>query len=158
MIDFNNYIKYFFLIDENTGKITRTDRPNSNGSLDKDGYLIIKIKTKQFKAHRLAWFLYYDEWPNGEIDHINRIRTDNSKSNLRVTDRIGNVSNTKRNPNKETNHIGIYIDKTKNLRKRYATKYNKKTYRFLTLTEAVNFKKSKNGINALPITQPTKIY
>lgn len=140
MTDIEKYIKATFSIDENTGIITRIDRSNSNGSYDKDGYLIIKIKTKQFKSHRLAWFLYYNEWPTNEIDHINRIRTDNRKCNLRITDRIGNIKNTYRKPNKDTNQVGIYIDKTKGLNKIYALKYNKKTFRFYTLQEAINFK------------------
>lgn len=140
MIDIEKYIKSTFSIDENTGIINRIDRSNSNGSYDKDGYLIIKIKTKQFKSHRLAWFLYYNEWPSGEIDHINRVRTDNRKSNLRITDRIGNVKNTYRKPNKDTNQRGIYLDKTKGLKKIYALKYKSKTYRFYSLQEAINFK------------------
>jgi len=140
MKDIEQYILANFSIDENTGIITRLDRANSNGSYDKDGYLIIKIKTRQYKSHRLAWFLYYHEWPNGEIDHINRIRTDNKKCNLRVTDRLGNIKNTYRKPNKETNVRGIYIDKTKGLRKVFALKYKDKTYRFYTLNEAINFK------------------
>lgn len=140
MIDIEKYIKCTFSIDENTGIITRIDRSNSNGSYDKDGYLIIKIKTKQFKSHRLAWFLYYNEWPQGEIDHINRIRTDNRKCNLRITDRIGNIKNTYRKPNKDTNQVGIYIDKTKGLNKIYALRYKSKIYRFYTLQEAINFK------------------
>ena len=64
------------------GTITRDDRKNSLGSYDKDGYLILKIKGKQFKAHRIAWLLNYGEFPKGEIDHINRCRTDNRIENL----------------------------------------------------------------------------
>jgi hypothetical protein len=141
MKDINQYILLNFSIDENTGVITRMDRANSNGSYDKDGYLIIKIKTKQFKSHRLAWFLYYNEWPNGEIDHINRVRTDNRKCNLRVTDRLGNVMNINRAANKDTNVVGVYIDKTKGLKKVFALRHKRKTFRFYTLDEAINFKK-----------------
>jgi hypothetical protein len=48
------YIKKYFIYNQD-GTFTRTDRKNSNGSLDKDGYLIIKIKGKQYKAHRLVY-------------------------------------------------------------------------------------------------------
>ena len=53
------------------------------GSLDRDGYLKIKHKNKMYQAHRLAWFLFYGEWPLHEIDHINGDRTDNRIVNLR---------------------------------------------------------------------------
>lgn len=135
-----NYITNHFLINELTGEIERNDRKNSTGSFDKDGYKIIKIKGKQIKSHRLAWFLYYGEFPNMEIDHINRNRTDNRKSNLRLATRKENVNNTTKKVNPETNQIGIYIDKTDGLLKKYALKLNNKTYRFYSIEEAINFK------------------
>jgi len=125
-----------------TGNIKHKLRRNSDGSLDKDGYLILKIKGKQFKAHRLAWTFYYGKEPNGVIDHINRIKTDNRIENLRDTTQQINILNTVRYPNKETGEIGIYIDKTSGLNKKYALKKNKKTYRFYTLEEALSFKNS----------------
>ena len=48
------YIRKHFTYNPDTGIITRNDRSNSNGSYDKDGYLIIKVKTRQIKAHRIA--------------------------------------------------------------------------------------------------------
>jgi len=62
------HINNYFSINEDTGEIKRTDRRNSNGSLDKDGYLIYKIKSKQIKSHRLAWYLYYGKFPEKEKD------------------------------------------------------------------------------------------
>lgn len=137
------YIKKYFTYSPTDGTITRTDRKNSNGSLDKDGYLIIKIKTRQFKAHRIAWFLFYGEMPDREIDHLNHIRTDNRIENLRLADRKSNVSNIQRYPNKDTGVVGVYIDKaTKGLKKIFTTRINNKTFRFHTLEEAVKFRKS----------------
>lgn len=135
------YIKTHFTIDPNTGIISRDDRKNSNGSYDKDGYLILKIKGRQFKSHRIAWLLYYGRFPNIELDHINRVRTDNRKCNLREATRIENINNTLIRPNRDTNCIGIYIDKsTKGLKKVFTTRINNKTYRFLTLDEAKKFR------------------
>ncbi len=130
------YIKKHFQYNPESGLITRTDRKGGNGSYDKDGYLIIKVKGKQFKSHRLAWFLYYGEMPEDEIDHINRVRADNRIENLRDVDRAENVRNTTRKPNKDTGVVGVYIDKTKGLKKRFATRLNGKTYRFQTIEEA----------------------
>lgn len=125
------------------GKITRSDRKNSNGSIDTKGYLILKIKGKQFKAHRLAWFLYYGEFPDKVIDHINRNRLDNRISNLRNVSQGTNVNNTTRTINKNTGVVGVYYDRTKGLKKNFATGYNGKTYRFKCLEEAVEFRKQK---------------
>ena len=144
-LDVQTYLKKHFSIDPNTGRITRSDRRNSNGSYDKDGYLILKIKGKQYKAHRVAWFLYYGEFPSLEIDHIDRDRSNNRKSNLRVADRVLNTNNTHIHKNKDTGVIGVYLDKcTEGLKKVYTTRFNGKTYRFYTLLEAVNFRK-KHG-------------
>lgn len=133
------------------GKIFRDDRRNSNGSYDKDGYLIYKIKGRQIKAHRLAWFLCYKEFPRGEIDHINRIRDDNRIENLRIADRKTQIRNTTRKPNKDTGVVGIYLDKTtKGLLAKYTFHYQNKSYRFRTLEEAVEAKKElykNNGAN-----------
>ena len=116
------------------GVILRKDRKNSNGSYDKDGYLIYKIKGKQIKAHRLVWFLCYKEFPNGELDHINRIRDDNRIENLRIADRGLQHKNTTRKPNKDTGVVGIYLDKTtKGLLAKYSFHYKNKTYRFRSL-------------------------
>lgn len=134
-------IKRHFKYNPQTGEIKRLTRANSNGSKDKDGYLIIKFMRKQIKAHRLIWFLEYGFWPKGVIDHINGDKTDNRIKNLRDVPQSINVIDTKRQPNKETGYIGIYIDKTAGLKKRFATRHNKKTYRFLTINEAINFKK-----------------
>lgn len=123
------------------GVILRKDRKNSNGSYDKDGYLIYKIKGKQIKAHRLVWFLCYKEFPNGELDHINRIRDDNRIENLRIADRGLQHKNTTRKPNKDTGVVGIYLDKTtKGLLAKYSFHYKNKTYRFRSLQDAIKTK------------------
>ncbi|MBF1299651.1 MAG: HNH endonuclease [Parvimonas sp.] len=138
--NFKEYIFKNFSYNPLTGKITRNDRKNSNGSFDKDGYLIIKIKGKQFKAHRLAFLLYYGYFPKKEIDHINRIRTDNRILNLREVTRLENIKNITKKINENTGEVGIYLDKTKGLKKNICFKYKNKTYRFYSIEEAKNKK------------------
>lgn len=136
------HIRKYFIYNKD-GTFTRTDRMNSNGSFDKDGYLIIKIKGKQYKAHRLVFAYFNGRFPHGEIDHINRNRADNRIENLRECTRQQNVENTTRIPNPKTGVIGIYYDTcTKGLKKRYTFHFNGKTYRFLTLEEALAEKES----------------
>lgn len=137
------YIHKFFVYEN--GKLLRTDRKNSNGSIDRDGYLIIKIKGKQYKAHRLVYAYFNNEFPKGEIDHINRNKLDNRVENLRVVSRIENIKNRTILPNKNTGVEGVYIDNTKGLLKKLCFKYKKKTYRYYTVEEAI---KSKNALRS----------
>lgn len=137
------YIKnHFQCID---GQITRDDRKNSTGSLDKDGYLIIKVKQRQFKAHRIAWLLHYGEFPSCELDHINRNRLDNRIENLRESTRRQQIENRDLPLNKDTGVVGIYIDRTKGLKKKYTFSHKGKKYRFYSLKEAMEVKKCLNS-------------
>lgn len=140
-----NFITKHFSVNPFTGVITRDDRKGSKGHLDKDGYLILKVKQIAIKAHRLAWFLYYGYFPTKEIDHINRNRTDNRKCNLRQVNRSENIRNTTKIPNAKTGVIGVYYDATtRGLKRNYTTRVKRKTFRFRTLKEAVDFRKSNN--------------
>lgn len=73
------------------------------GCLSTYGYVVIKIGGKQVRAHRLAWFLTYAEWPVGEVDHINGNRSDNRLCNLRVVSRAGNSQN-RRAAHRDSSH------------------------------------------------------
>jgi hypothetical protein len=66
------------------------------GTHSKDGYLRICFKGKRFVlAHRVAWALFYGEWPKHDIDHINGVRSDNRICNLRSVTRTENLRNRK---------------------------------------------------------------
>lgn len=118
------YIKKWFIYNEN-GSFDRKDRKNSNGSYDKDGYLIIKIKGKQYKAHRLVFAFFYNRFPEEEIDHINRNRKDNRIQNLKECNRKENINNS------IGSGFGIYIAKTSNLKKNIVLNYRKKLIDFI---------------------------
>lgn len=57
------------------------------------GYSIVSVDAKQRYAHRLAWLYVYGQWPNGSIDHINGVRTDNRIQNLRDVSHKTNMQN-----------------------------------------------------------------
>lgn len=58
------------------------------------GYIELCIDYVTYRAHRLAWFYVYGEWPAGDIDHINRNRSDNRIANLRIATNSQNQANT----------------------------------------------------------------
>lgn len=62
-------------------------------SIDSCGYYRIAIKCREYKAQRLAWFYVTGKWPTHQIDHINRIKTDNRFSNLREATHSQNSCN-----------------------------------------------------------------
>ena len=57
------------------------------------GYLLIGIDGKRRLAHHLAWVLATGEQPSGDVDHINRDRSDNRIANLRCVARTENLLN-----------------------------------------------------------------
>jgi len=87
--------------DPNTGlfvnKIFRNVKAKAGdiaGTRTTDGYLAIQISGKKYQAHRLAWLYMTGDWPEHEIDHVNRLRDDNRWRNLRVVTRMENSHNT----------------------------------------------------------------
>ena len=101
------------LYDSNTGiftwKSTHSTRPLNGtvaGSLKKSGYTQIHIDNIIYQAHILAWFYVYGVWPEKELDHKNRIRSDNRIDNLRLASDYQQAHN--RNPHPNSNgYIGV---------------------------------------------------
>lgn len=52
------------------------------GTLDGDGYRIVRLHEVGYRIHRLIWFIENGNWPI-QIDHKNGIRTDNKIDNLK---------------------------------------------------------------------------
>ena len=77
------------------------------GSQNGSGYLLIQLQSRRYQAHRLAWLYMNGEWPKLDIDHINRIRTDNRISNLRAVTNKQNHQNRSKPSNNTSGHPGI---------------------------------------------------
>lgn len=78
------------------------------GSLDGGGYLSIRVCSRLYLAHRLAWLYTYGEWPKDQIDHINRNKTDNRIANLRDVSHKQNGQNASKPSNNTSGHTGVY--------------------------------------------------
>lgn len=87
--------------------------------IDKGGYASISINNKHKRLHRVIMNYngYYD------IDHINRNRLDNRKSNLRVCSRSENMHNSTDKLNTSTGYRGIYkVTNKQYVRDRYTAR------------------------------------
>ncbi len=71
------------------------------------GYFSLKILGRTYQAHRLAWALFYGSWPMEQIDHINRIRTDNRIINLRQATNRENSFNSRTPTNNTSGFLGV---------------------------------------------------
>jgi len=60
-----------------------------------NGYRYIKIGSKAYSEHRLAWLYMFGDWPAAEIDHVNQNRSDNRLENLREATHKQNAENRK---------------------------------------------------------------
>ena len=116
---------------QNLGKIA--------GSYDKDGYIVIKVDRKQYRAHNLAWMYVHGKFPDIILDHKDGVKDNNSICNLREVTYSENAWNQRR-AHKDSKHglIGVDYNKTK---KRYRARImvhgNRKTLGcFATAKEA----------------------
>jgi len=57
------------------------------------GHLHGRIWSKAYLAHRVAWAIYYGEWPSGAIDHRDRDKSNNKIKNLRLGNKSQNSAN-----------------------------------------------------------------
>lgn len=71
-------------------------------TLNDGGYIVITINRIKWYGHHLAWYFMTENIIQKpyELDHKNRIRTDNSFTNLRIATRSQNNINSKRKEGK----------------------------------------------------------
>jgi hypothetical protein len=96
-------LKEVLRYDDRTGEFYWLVQPGSRGDLinrragclSVPGYWVIVIDGKHHRAHRLAWLYVHGYFPK-ELDHKNRIKTDNRIANLREANRNQNLANQSR--------------------------------------------------------------
>ena len=94
------YVRY----EEKTGEFFSLKTGKKYKAIDKDGYLIIRVLDKNYRAARLAFLYMTGEMPKNTVDHIDRVKSNDAWKNLRdvtmsenklnmITARKGNSSN-----------------------------------------------------------------
>lgn len=86
----------------------KAEAGTSSTAKDRDGYLVVGIKGKLYRAHRVIWFYVHGSWPKGDIDHINRVKDDNRIHNLRDVTRSQNKQNQGPSKNCKSGIKGVY--------------------------------------------------
>lgn len=89
----------------------RADRPYAKGY--RCVWISIEGKSRQFCAHRIAFVLMTGRWPIDQIDHINRVRSDNSWSNLREANGAENSRNEGLRANNTSGLRGVGWNKSR---------------------------------------------
>ena len=113
-------LKKLYTYDEDSGIFTRNeDRGKYKaggiaGAVNSSGYIVIMINSKSYQAHRLAWLYTHGEMPNGDIDHLNHIRTDNRLCNIREVNRSENGRNKVITNRNKSGFHGVYWRKDDN--------------------------------------------
>lgn len=93
--------KEFVTYDPETGLFLSTGCKFSNkkqgepvGTVHKTkGYVYVTLKGKTYRAQRVAFLFMTGEWPKQQVDHINRVKTDNRWCNLRDVPAAINAQN-----------------------------------------------------------------
>jgi len=85
------------------------------GAVRPNGYIHIRIDKKYYLSHRLAWMFVHGNFPEWEVDHINRVRHDNRITNLRAAHPQQNQKNTKTRTDNTSGIKGVYWDARSNI-------------------------------------------
>lgn len=97
------YLREIFSYDPETGIIRWKKKINRRvvigkiaGSINysrNNARITIMIDYTNYKAHKIAWAIFYGEWPETEIDHRDTDGTNNRINNLRKATRSQNMAN-----------------------------------------------------------------
>lgn len=76
-----------------------------------NGYIVLRVKGRNYRAHRLVWLYVYGRWPTSLIDHINGVRNDNRLANLREATNAENMVNIGKQRNNTSGFKGVSLHK-----------------------------------------------
>lgn len=109
-------LKQLFNYDETTGVFTRRVAVGRHGchkagaiagTKTSRGYIVIGFDDQRCMAHRLAWLYVHGVLPTTDLDHINRNKSDNRISNLRLVNRSQNMHNVNLRKHNSSGYNGV---------------------------------------------------
>jgi hypothetical protein len=107
-------LRQWLAYDAETGRLTYKVRRGcmaagkEAGWLMDCGYISVRVAGRTYLAHRVAWLLVHGEWPKGDIDHVNGVKTDNRLANLRDVTTSVNCQNQRRaRRDNSTGYLGV---------------------------------------------------
>lgn len=107
------------------------------GSVGGAGYKIVVVDGRKYLAHRIVWLLTHGEDPGEfEVDHINRNKTDNRPSNLRLCNSVQNNLNSGPKSTNKSGIKGVHFDSRCSKRPWRAQYRRKRLGNFTTKEEA----------------------
>lgn len=77
------------------------------GCFDNKGYVIIRLNKKGYKAHRLAFLWMTGQFPKKNVDHIDRVKSNNAWTNLRELSCSGNSRNIGKTKRNKSGVVGV---------------------------------------------------
>lgn len=78
------------------------------GGKTKEGYFRVRNKKRKHLVHRVIWEMFYGEVPKGlVVDHINRDRSDNKISNLRLLNYEESAHNCRKKSSNTSGLTGV---------------------------------------------------
>lgn len=112
---------------------------------DKYGYYRVSIGGKRYLLHKLIYYYSTGRWPD-TIDHIDGNCKNNKLSNLRETDRQGNMMNLKLRSDNPTGYVGVAMKYGKYYA--HAQKNGERLFAgyFDTIEEAISAREEMNKI------------
>lgn len=93
---------------KSNGRVKVGDRVRDN--LSNAGYKLVYVEGSTYLQHRVIWLWWNGFMPEHEIDHINRIRTDNRIGNLREVSHACNSKNCTLSSSNQSGVCGVHFN------------------------------------------------
>lgn len=77
------------------------------GTINQNGYHVIRLDFVAYKAHVLAWYYVTGVWPDRFVDHIDGDKLNNKFENLRLATPGQNAMNRKMHKNNKSGFKGV---------------------------------------------------
>lgn len=113
-------LKHLLRYDPETGDFTRLiyrggPIRDKAGSIDAKGYVNITVDMRTYKAHRLAWLYMTGKFPDCEVDHRDRNKSNNRWKNLRAATDVENAQNASLRRDNRSGFKGVGYNKRENV-------------------------------------------